>query len=298
MPRTAVCVEVVEQQGVEWRVRTPPVASPLYFSVRNAKKLKGRTFNGFVAPRFLYRMIQSLNLLPFRCVEQFVPIVLPALRGEDGGWQILENSAIRNLGFRHTANRFRIIDRALEGVHIAKPLTEKINERNKLTEQVFPPGRHLVINGAGGGISCAACLFIDDNPDIVVDQTLYWRTVATAEEAWYRVGLLNSSAISQAIRPFNPQGEFGARHLHTLPHRVIPAFDESNENHREIARLARRLSERAHALISAHQDIQAPSGGIPARRRKLRSFLRLSGETQQLETVCAAVLGTTPDEDA
>ena len=28
--------------------------------------------------------------------------------------------------------------------------------------------------------------------------------------------LLNSEAITQAIRPFNPPGEFGARHLHTL----------------------------------------------------------------------------------
>ncbi len=28
--------------------------------------------------------------------------------------------------------------------------------------------------------------------------------------------LLNSEAITEAIRPFNPPGEFGARHLHTL----------------------------------------------------------------------------------
>ena len=33
--------------------------------------------------------------------------------------------------------------------------------------------------------------------------------------------LLNSDAITEAIRPFNPQGDFGARHVHTLPHRVI-----------------------------------------------------------------------------
>ena len=28
--------------------------------------------------------------------------------------------------------------------------------------------------------------------------------------------LLNSEAITEAIRPFNPPGEFGARHVHTL----------------------------------------------------------------------------------
>ena len=41
--------------------------------------------------------------------------------------------------------------------------------------------------------------------------------------------LLNREAITEAIRPFNPQGEFGARHLHTLPHRVIPPFDPMND---------------------------------------------------------------------
>ena len=33
--------------------------------------------------------------------------------------------------------------------------------------------------------------------------------------------LLNSAAITEAIRPFTPQGDFGARHGHTLPPRVI-----------------------------------------------------------------------------
>jgi len=296
MPRTAVCVQVLDRRGAEWRVRAPATTSPLYFAVKDAKKLKGKAFQGFVAPRFLFRMVQSLNLLPFRCVEPFAPIALPARRGAAGQWEILDAAAIRTLGLWNTARRFETIDRSLAGARVQRPLAEKINERNKLTMQVFPQGQYMILNGAGGGISCGACLPVDSYPDIVVDQTLYWRLAASAGEAWYRVGLLNSDAISEAVRPFNPQGEFGARHLHTLPHRVIPAFDPANEDHREIARLAEQLATAANALIAEHADVRDLSGGIAARRRKLRTLLRQNANFDQLERLCAAVLGTTPGE--
>src|SRR3989454_6678544 len=101
---------------------------------------------------------------------------------------------------------------------VVRRLVEKIDERNKLSAQVFRPGQYLVLSGAGGGVSCGACLEVKENNDLVIDQTLYWRLVSTRAEASYRVGLLNSDAITEAIRPFVPQGEFGERHLHTLPH--------------------------------------------------------------------------------
>jgi methylase of polypeptide subunit release factors len=294
MPRTAVVVEILDQTGTEWRVRTPPAASPLYFAVKDAKKLKDRKFPGFVAPQFLFRMVQSLNLLPFTCAGPLAPIALPAQKAAYGQWQVLDAAAIRTAGFRNTARRFKEIDRAVAEGGVVKALGEKIDERNKLTLQVFPRDQHLVLNGAGGGISCAALLPTSGYEDIVVDQTLYWRVVTTATEAWYRVGLLNSGAITEAIRPFNPQGEFGARHLHTLPHRVIPLFDSNNDDHLAIARLAEQLAGKANALVAQESDIQNPSRPIAARRRKLRTLLRAEPEFAQLEELCAAVLGTTP----
>ena len=55
--------------------------------------------------------------------------------------------------------------------------------------------------------------------------------------------LLNSEAITDAIRTFNPQGEFGARHVHTLPHRVISPFDPMNDDHQQITEFTTRVSE-------------------------------------------------------
>jgi len=294
MPRTAVVVEVLDSDGAEWRVRTPRPGSPLHFAVKDAKKLKGKHFDGVVAPRFLFRMIQSLNVLPFTWVDPLAAIALPAQRNAAGRWQVLDAATIRTAGFRNTAKRFEEIDRAVAEDGVVKPLGQKIDERNKLSSQIFPVGHYLVLNGAGGEISCAAVLPTDGHEDVVVDQTLYWRVVSTAQEAWYRVGLLNSDAITEAIRPFNPEGEFGARHLHTLPHRVIPLFDPTNDQHLEIARRAEQLGVRASAIAAGDPDIRELSKPIATRRRKLRMALRGESQFAELEQLCAAVLGTTP----
>jgi len=294
MPRTTVCIEILEQAGAEWRVRTPPPSSPLHFAVKDAKKLEDKSFAGVVAPQFIFRMVQSLNMLPFVCIEPFAPIAIPARRLPSGQWEILDSAAIRTAGFLQTSRRFERIDRALVEARVVKRLAEKINERNKLTVQMFPEDQYLVLNGAGGGVSCAACLPIRQQRDVVIDQTLYWRLAPTATEAWYRVGLLNSDAITQAIRPFNPQGAFGARHLHTLPHRVIPIFDPANEDHQEIAAIAERLAGLVRALIDRQPGLGDPNRAITARRRRLRTLLRDVAEYQHLEELCAAVLGTTP----
>lgn len=296
MPRTAICVEIEDRSGTEWRVKTPSRGSPHYFAVKDAKKLKGETFPGFVAPTFLFRMAQSLNLLPFRCAEPFVPIAMPARRTQTGQWELLDAAAIRTMGFQQTSRRFAKIDRAVADSGVVRPFAEKINERNKLAQQIFQPGQFLVLSGAGGGISCGAWLPVNGHEDVVIDQTLYWRAVETAQEARYLVGLLNSAAITEAIRPFVPQGEFGERHLHTLPYRVIPAFDLTNEDHLEIARLAEALSEHASAAINEHPLIGDPIRSIASRRQKLRKLLTQLSEFRRLEELCAAVLGTTPPD--
>ena len=206
---------------------------------------------------FLFRMVQSLNLLPFVCLEPYAPIAVPARRRETGAWDTFDVATIRTQGFRQSALRFERINDALVEDQVVRPLFEKIDERNKLSMQVFPAGYHLVLTGAGGGVACAATIPVDGNPDVVIDQTLYWRLVASQQEAEYRVGLLNSEAITEAIRPFNPQGEFGARHLHTLPHRVIPPFDLTNGHHQQIAELTApsvRTGERGSSRSRRHSQ--------------------------------------------
>jgi len=238
-------------------------------------------------------MVQSLNLLPFMLDGNFVHVAIPARRDEAGQWEIMEAAAIRTAGYNQTARRFQRIDRAMADDDVVKPLHEKIDERHKLSRQVFSPNQYLVLNGAGGGVACASFLSLAEHPDIVVDQTLYWSLVASEEEAWYRVGLINTDALSEAIREFNPEGELGPRHLHTLPNRVIPPFDPRNLDHTQVRDLAKQLSDLAGPIITSDQNIADPTKPIASRRRRLRNRLKNSPEYTALEDVAATVLRVT-----
>jgi len=291
MPRPGVCIEVLDRRGPEWRVRTPRRTDGGYFAIKDAKKLRGKTFNGAVAPAFIHHMVQSLNLLPFMLNRNFVSIAIPARRSDEGKWEMMDAAAIRTAGFTRTARRFQRIDRAMADEDVVKPLHEKINERNKLALQTFPPEGYLVLNGAGGGVACAGHLPLSTHRDIVVDQTLYWTVVASEEEAWYRVGLINTDALTEAVREFNPEGELGPRHLHTLPNRVIPPFDPTNLDHAEVMELAEKVSDLAGPLVAADENIADPSKPIASRRRRLRNELKNLSEFTALEDVAAVVLG-------
>lgn len=290
MPRPAVCITVEDRGGSEWRVRTPKRRDAEFFAIKGAKKLKDQSFKGRIAPCFVHRMVQSLNLLPFTLDGNFVQIGIPARRDNQGQMEIMDAAAIRTAGFGQTARRFQRIDRAMATADVVKPLHEKIDERGKLSLQVFPPDHYLVLNGAGGGVACAAMLSLSELPDIVVDQTLYWTLVSTAEEAWYRIGLINTDALTQAIREFNPEGELGPRHLHTLPNRVIPPFDPANLDHVELHTMAEQLAALARPLIDADVRIADPSKSIASRRRRLRTELKQLGEFAELEDLATAVL--------
>jgi hypothetical protein len=293
MPRTTVCIDIRKETGAEYRVDTPDADSPFRFTVKAAKELKDGRFPGHVAPRFIYRMAQSENLLPFLLGSHRAPIAIPAERDAAGTWGVHEETTIRSMGLTQTARRFQAINARLKTVGTGKSFQARIDERGKLTKQVFGDTGHLLIVGAGGKHICAACLPVADAKNIVIDQTLYWKVIASADEAWFCVGMLNSPAMTEAITPFNPKGAFGERHIHALPYRLMPAFEPANEDHLRIAALAREAAAIAHAEVEADAYLQDPTRALASRRSRLRAKLLETGTVRELELLCAAALGVT-----
>ncbi|MGB6877123.1 MAG: N-6 DNA methylase [Candidatus Acidiferrales bacterium] len=293
MPRTAVCIEILSESGVEFRVDTPSKGSTWAFTVKAAKELKEVRFPGYAASRFIYRIAQSENLLPFLLGAHCAPVAIPAERDPTGVWKTYNEADIRRMGFTQTARRFQDINAKLQEVGQGKSLQERIDERGKLVKQKFGNEGHLIIAGAGGKHICAACVPVAGAKDLVIDQTLYWKVIASADEAWFCVGMLNSHAMTEAIRPFNPKGAFGERHIHALPYRLMPAFDASNEDHWKIAELAREASATAQTMVAADAYLSDPNRQLHIRRSKLRETLLATRTVRELEELCAAVLGTT-----
>lgn len=292
MPRKAVCVDVMSATGSEYKVATPNLESPSAFSVRDAKELEDASFPGFVGPQFLYRMAQSVNLLPFFFGSHAVTVALPALRDTEGTWKIYEDAEIGRMGLTQTARRFSAVNAKLKNVGKGKTLQERIDERTKLSKQVFGSTGHILVAGAGGKYVCAATLPVEDASDIVIDQTLYWKVVPTLAEARFFVGMLNSDALTQAILPFNPEGDFGARHIHALPYRLMPEFSSDNEDHVRIAELVGEIEAIASGLIAADNYLDNPMKQLHVRRTRLRKLLASQPQIIELETLSALLLGT------
>jgi hypothetical protein len=293
MPRTAVCVEILKDAGTEWQVETPKETSPWAFTLKSAKELKDGHFPGNVAPQFIHLIAQSENLLPFVLGSHCAPIAIPAVRTKAGGWQILDDAEIRRQGFLQTSRRFAAINKRLEKVGKGKSIQARIDERGKLTKQIFGTKGYLVLSGAGGKFICAACVSLKNARRLAIDQTLYWQVFSDEHAAWYCVGILNSHAMTEAISPFNPKGDFGERHIHTLPYKLMPTYAATNEDHNRIAVLAREISGEAAEIIKNDSYLNDPNRALPARRRKLREQLRGTKQIQELEVLCAAALGTT-----
>jgi len=148
---------VLSDSGPEYRVNTPGAGSPWRFTVKAAKELSGERFPGYVESRFIYRMAQSENLLPFLLGEYCAPIAIPAVRS-NAAWTMYEAAEIRRMGFVQTARRFDAINKRLRQAGQGKTLQERIDERGKLRKQVFGEEGQLVVAGAGGKHICAACL--------------------------------------------------------------------------------------------------------------------------------------------
>lgn len=295
MPRTAVCVEILDDTGAEHRVTTPSAGTQWAFTVKQPKKLKDDKFPGYVAPDYLFEIAQSENLLPFILGPHRAPVAIPARKQSDGTWLIQDHTEIRRSGHRQTALRFKQINDRFAAVGESNDLQTRIDMRFKLSNQNLGTDGHLVLSGAGGTYICAACLPVSQAAKLVIDQTLYWQVVEDPDDAWFRTGMLNSSALTQAILPFNPEGDFGPRHIHTLPYRVMPPCDAANTNHVAIAEHARGVAAKVEELFVSDDYIADPERALHVRRRKLRQALGDEKIMKELERLCAVALGVEVD---
>ena len=110
--------------------------------------------------------------------------------------------------------------------------------------------------------------------------------------------MLNSDALTQAITPFNPRGAFGERHIHALPYRLVPPYDQAVEEHVRISELTEKTAEIVRLIVAEDDYLRDPRRALHVRRSKVRKELKSTPEYIELEFLCSALLGTSAyDED-
>ncbi|WP_286884821.1 N-6 DNA methylase [Aneurinibacillus sp. UBA3580] len=281
MPRTLFFHEVIasppHRGKQQWSVR--PIdrnTSSISFVIKDAKNYKDFKITPCVLPDDLFFDVLTSNLLtPFDLAEP-VKALLPIRKSDSGTWEPLSRVALAAKGASASAVFRQICEAIGPEADIDLLWEQKINMRNKLSQQIIKPTGYLVFTGTSGGIVCSAFKKADlfNLDKIIVDQTLNWAQVETLHEAIYLTGLFNSQAINQIIQDFQPEGALGKRHIHSLPFGVTPPYDETQAAHQEVVKQTMCLIGEYEKAKEGDPELLAvldPNRGTLARRRSIIS---------------------------
>ena len=302
MPRTAVVFKCTSQPNGKWTISSIPTnGDDLSFAVKDGKKCKNFNIGTIINidESLLYDMITSNQVMPFapvRPLKAFLPVKYVLGKGAVE----LSDRELLLLGRSNKILADRIKHCADDGVEF---YSEKgsylayIDTRHKLSHSLQDVSPWRVLYGAGGSNISAAAINCDEisNPHkLAIDQTLYWRAAKTEEEALYYVGLLNSDAINDAIKEFQPEGNFGKRHIHTLPLSLISEYDPKDERHLRVVNACKVLQEKLATEFANDTNLSAllnPSSGTLSRRRKLfQNYYKELPEFANLNEACVDVV--------
>ena len=292
-PRTALFHTYTQRPNGNWNIAPIERTGDLWYLVSESKKnlcndLAAEDFDD----EFMFDAYISKHLSPFIMAEP-AKVLIPGKKVQ-GNWSPLFPADLALLN-ASTDYVFQQISEAV-GQDLVPFLNETINIYGKLYKQNFSMCDYLVLSSASGSNPCAS--YIDlrnyDRSRLVIDQTLYWYLAATEDEAIYITGLLNSSALWETISDFQPEGGFGKRHIHTLPYKIIPAFDSENDAHMNVVNSTKALiDEWAEVCRSEpYNHLLGPnSGSLPSRRKRQQWRIRELTTYGRYSIACSEVLG-------
>jgi hypothetical protein len=170
-------------------------------------------------------------------------------------------------------------------------LAEWLNYQGKITCQSAEPGYLVLYNAEGSNLS-ASVLATGVLPIIggvqpkafVAEHIMYWFHASVPGEAHYLAAILNAPCVDAAIKPYQPRGLYGPRHIQRRPFEVcpIPEFDANNPGHQRLAEISRLAHETVAAL-----DLR--EGGVVAARKKAREATR--SYLDEIDTIARRMLG-------
>ena len=241
---------------------------------------------GQASAPYIYATLLSKHLLPFGC-QKLNMVALPARQNEKGKLEMLEDvlqfaatGHIRD--FNTWFDKMNKLWDERKKRTTTETLAEWFNYRNKLTAQSVTD-RFRVIYG-GSGTNIASCVLDLDYEELrvyrrrvsgfVVDTTCYFLSTETQVEAHYLCALLNSQPVDKQIKAHQPEGLWGARHIHRTPFEAcaIPIFDAGNPDHLELARLSLAAHEKIEEMKGMEEN-RLLNGGPGRARGRAREIL-------------------------
>ncbi|WP_081495109.1 N-6 DNA methylase [Mycolicibacterium chubuense] len=243
--------------------------------------------HGSVEKQFIHTALLGESIAPFRLLDPFETVV-PV----DNGSLLKQSDIDKNPGLAQWWNAVNAEwDEHKTGQNRAKAvsLTQQADHMGKLTRQLGG-AKHRVLYSKSGNTLAAVRT---DNPDHIVDHSLYVVPARNEPEAVYLTAVLNAPAVTAAVAQYQSKGLFGTRHFDKyvwlLP---IPQYNGSDALHEQIVELGRHAEE-----VAAAVDIPAGTG-FQAARKLIRQALIADGVSGALDTAVGPWLPTPAEIDA
>lgn len=239
---------------------------------KNLPAVTGAIENEFIHPVLLGESILPYRILPPRTAV--LPLEGRTLMG--GQHPVLDL-------YPGLADWWRSVERLWNTNRASERLTllEQLDFRRKLTAQLPAPALRLVYAKAGMHVSAA---LVDDD-SAVIDHKLYWGAVASREEGMYLCAILNTSALTNLVRPLMSYGKDERDIDKVLWKLPIPLYDPAVAEHQRLAEFGAMEAERIKAL-----DLDE-TGNFVVLRRRVRSALTASPHAEELDQLVTVMLG-------
>lgn len=273
-----------------------PISSQSKYLIKDSKKFPDfRIENSSVEAATIFPVIISNSLLPFH-ITPLPKALLPIVK-TNGEWNSIPSTSVVTMsnGFKRFVSRASAKYGA--GSNIST-LWEWLNTRGKLSNQVLDNAQFIVCCGTGGEHVCAHYIKSTDYDftRLIIDQTINYYIANSENEAIYLVGLLNNSLISNAINVFQTEGNFGARHIHSLPYRVIEKYNDQEPLHLAVVDKTVVLMTELEALYANTNDrnierLRIPNeSSIASKRLKTRELIKSLNAYAEYYDACALII--------
>lgn len=236
---------------------------------------KVRDIEGMIESTFVKRVVNGNNLFPFQ-VAGYSKAVLPVTKRK-----VLKTEDDRKLYPLLEARWYQIENVWKNQDTSGLTLIEQIDYRSKLSNQLPITERRLVYPVSGANL-CAAKL---EDSRCLVQSGLNWTGLTTDDEADYLIAILNSTKMTELVKPFMAFGQ-SERHFGNDMWQVgIPTFEETDPVHMAVVRIGRELEK----LAKKHPpDL---SKYFATERTRIRKVLAATEEMDKLNQLVEQLVG-------
>ncbi|MEM1703669.1 MAG: N-6 DNA methylase [Zestosphaera sp.] len=253
---------------------------------------------GNVEAEFIYATLLGGDIIPFG-FTRLRPIVLP-VEPTSAGYRLLDVEDLMGRGFKDMANWLDKCQRHWESRRTEKSrdrfprVIKRLNYNNLLSGQ-NPQKRFVVLYNASG-TNIASCVVDRSNlpafrinqvvikpRGFISDYTTFFYETDDEDEAHYLCAVLNSNVINKLIKPLQPRGAFGERHIQRRPLMFpIPEFNRNDPKHVQLADISKACHKRVLSMSIVLRGMNVAKARSTVKQRLAKEFERIDRLVSEL----------------